>query len=333
MGTSLISNPPFNMKWDPPELAHLLPYLTGYPVPPKSCANFAFILKGLELADSKGVFILPTSVLNTTQSAEVEIKKRLLMRNLIDAVIMLPGSMFESTDIPACILCLNKNKQTTKVEMIDLTNRGQTVIREQRGQFGGASHTGRVYKKNQVILPDEVIEKTVEAIRCYQDIDGFSKAVQPEIIARNVFNLNPKLYVGYETIPERHRSFEDIAADYNRVINQMNSIRIRMNKTAAKRLDFDALDVERPDLSRSFEIVGQKCTKENFISFTADDGIRIECSTKNGIPDLIIMFLNHWKYFVMHWNNEQNRLLAEFRDALLPKLMSGEIKLEDETDD
>lgn len=30
----------------------------------------------------------------------------------------------------------------------------------------------------------------------------------------------------------------------------------------------------------------------------------------------------------MYWNDEENRLLAEFRDALLPKLMSGEIELE-----
>jgi hypothetical protein len=32
----------------------------------------------------------------------------------------------------------------------------------------------------------------------------------------------------------------------------------------------------------------------------------------------------------MHYNEEENRLLAEFRDALLPDLMSGKINLSGE---
>jgi hypothetical protein len=35
-----------------------------------------------------------------------------------------------------------------------------------------------------------------------------------------------------------------------------------------------------------------------------------------------------WSQHIYYLNNEENRLLAEFRDALLPKLMSGEISVE-----
>jgi hypothetical protein len=32
---------------------------------------------------------------------------------------------------------------------------------------------------------------------------------------------------------------------------------------------------------------------------------------------------------IMYLNNEENRYLAEFRDALLPELMSGKIEVKD----
>lgn len=109
---------------------------------------------------------------------------------------------------------------------------------------------------------------------------------------------------------------------------QMNAIQIRMNKTAAKRLGYDCMNADRPDLSTSFGVVGQKVEKEKFISFGADDGITIRISTKEGVHPLILDFLNHWKQMIMYLNNEENRYLAEFRDALLPELMSGRIQIE-----
>ena len=33
---------------------------------------------------------------------------------------------------------------------------------------------------------------------------------------------------------------------------------------------------------------------------------------------------------IMYLNNEENRYLAEFRDALLPELMSGRIKVKED---
>lgn len=43
---------------------------------------------------------------------------------------------------------------------------------------------------------------------------------------------------------------------------------------------------------------------------------------------MVLDFLNHWNQMIMYLNNEENRYLAEFRDALLPELMSGKIALE-----
>ena len=152
----------------------------------------------------------------------------------------------------------------------------------------------------------------------------------PEELKQNDYVIAPGRYVEQEPVEETHRPFADIAADYNRIIRQKNAIQIRMNKTAAKRLGYDCMDIVTPDLAESFAVVGQKPEKENFISFGADDGIRITISTKDGIHPLILDFLNHWKQMIMYLNTEENRLLAEFRDALLPELMSGKIEVNDD---
>jgi hypothetical protein len=313
------------MPWKVPDLAGFMPQYTGYTIPPKQNANYAFILAGLQMADSKMAFLLPNSVLESNIREETEIRQQLVKDNLISAIIALPDSMFESTSIPTCIVLFDKRKETQRVEMIDLSEKYETEVRDQKGQFGSAGHVQRTYHKNVKILTAETMQKAMDAIRNGTNETGFSRSVLPETLLENECSLSPRRYIEKEIIEEKHRSFEDIAEDYNRIIRQKNMVKIRMNQTAAKRLGYDCLAVDIPDLSKTFAVVGQKAEKEAFISFTADDGIRIECSTKDGIPTMIILFLKEWRTMIMHLNSEENRLLAEFRDALLPKLMSGEI--------
>lgn len=176
-------------------------------------------------------------------------------------------------------------------------------------------------------IPPETMQECLDLIDTQQDKEDLCKWVRPEELERNGWNLTPRRYFDMK-IETVHRSFEDIAADYNRIIAQKNAIQIRMNKTAAKRLGYDCMDINQPDLSEAFGVVGQKAEKEKFISFGADDGIMIKISTKEDVHPLILDFLNRWKQMIMYLNNEENRYLAEFRDALLPELMSGKIQLE-----
>lgn len=329
MATSLITNPPYNMKWEPPALAGFMSQYSGYTIPPKQNANYAFILSGLNLSNSRAVFLLPNAVLTSNVKEEQELRRQLIEQNLLLAVISLPPNMFESTSIPTCILVFDKHKETKMIAMIDLSEHCIEEVRDQRGQFGGSSHTGRTYHKTINVIPCDVMDKCTDLLKTKQEESGLCKWVQPAELERNDWNLAPKRYFELNT-EISHRPFSDIAADYNRVIAEKNAIQIRMNRTAAKRLGYDCMDVERPDLSGSFEIVGQKADKERNISFGADDGITIKISTKDGIHPLIIDFLNHWKQMIMYLNAEENRYLAEFRDALLPELMSGKIELKGE---
>lgn len=325
MGNSLISNPPYNLKWKHPQLASFIPQYVGWHLPPESNANFAFVLSALNLIDDRAVMILPNGVLSTTQKDELKIKHQIMAENVLLAVIGLPGSMFESTSIPTCILVFDKNKETQKVAMIDLTDRCVQEVRDQRGQFGGNSHEGRTYHKTINVIPDDVIAVVVDLIDKKESNDYCSWVSSQQIIDNNC-NWSPKRYIERK-IEIHHRSFSDMANDYNRIVKQKNAIKIKMNKTAAKRLGYDCLNVDKPDLSESFEVVGEKVVKESYISFTASDGIQISISTKDGIHPLIVNFLNTWKMLIIHLNNEENRILAEFRDALLSELMTGNIDL------
>lgn len=147
MGTSLISNPPYNMKWKHPPFAQIQPRFCEAELPPESNANYAFILSALNMINEKAVFLLPCGVLSTENKQEKEIRKYLIEKNFVEAVITCPDKMFEETSIPTCIIVLNKEKQTSHISFLDMRKTYEVEIREQNGQFGGPSYENRTYKK------------------------------------------------------------------------------------------------------------------------------------------------------------------------------------------
>lgn len=102
-----ISNPPYNIKWEPPTP---IENDIRFPViPPASNANYAFVLDCLAKAKDKAILILPNSVLSSKQ--EVEIRHYLIENDFVEAIVTMPDKMFECTDIATCIMVLNKNKK------------------------------------------------------------------------------------------------------------------------------------------------------------------------------------------------------------------------------
>lgn len=144
-----------------------------YGLPPRSNANFAFILSGIEKCE-KSIFILPSSVLNNSSEEETQIRKILIEKNYIEAIILCPDKMFEKTAISVCILIINKNKDSTYTEFIDARQIYKIEVREQRGQFGDKSHTNRVYKKEVKVFDDEIIKKFQVLLRINYVMKNFA---------------------------------------------------------------------------------------------------------------------------------------------------------------
>lgn len=332
MATSLVSNPPYNMKWSAPIFAQIQPRFVGYEVPPDSNANFAFVLTALELIDKRAAILLPSGALTTDNAAEKEIRKRLIENNLIEAVISLPDKMFESTSIGTCVLVLNKNKKTMQIEMVDMRREYAEEQRDQNGQYGGASHEGRTYHKTVKVLTVSGMKKAVKALEEHQNIPEFCKAASIEEIREAGYTLVPSRYIEFQERDERHRAYADIAADYNRVVAAKNALKLTVNETLAKSLglyDLFLMTRNKPDISESFAVVGQKVEEENYIQLSKNAAeFKIENKSKEQFPEILSLFLQMWKQHIMYLNNEENRLLAEFRDALLPELMRGNIEIE-----
>lgn len=333
LGKSLVSNPPYNLKWAAPIFAQMQTRFVGYDVPPNSNANFAFVLTALEWIDEKAAFLLPNGILSTDNPQEAEIRKRLIENNLIEAVISLPDKMFESTSIATCVLVLNKNKKTMQIEMVDMRQEYAEEQRDQNGQFGGASHENRTYHKTVKVLTDEGMAKAIKAIEEHANIPEFCKAASIEEIRDKKFTLVPSRYIEFQERDERHRDYADIAADYNRIVAAKNALKLTVNESLAKSLGLYEVFVmmkNQPDITDSFAIVGQKAEKESFIQLSKNAAeFKIENKSKEQFPEILSIFLQMWKQHIMYLNNEENRLLAEFRDALLPELMSGRIEVND----
>lgn len=334
LARSLISNPPYNLRWKAPALAQIQSRFCEYGVPPDSNANFAFILTGIDMIDGKAAFLLPTGVLDSGVKQEYEIRQALIEKNLIEAVIILPDRMFEATSISTCIFLINKNKQSLKVEFIDMKQEYAEEQRDQNGQFGGASHEKRTYHKTVKVLTDEAMAKALDAIEKQENIPGFCKSATPEEIRENDYVLSPARYIEAQQQEYTHRSYEDIAADYNRVVAEKNALKLTVNETLAKSLGIYDLAISLKvgneiDIQSSFAVVGQSAEKANFLTLSKNAAeFKIENKSKDKLPEILKLFLQMWKQHIMYLNNEENRILAEMRDALLHDLMTRKIDVE-----
>lgn len=332
---SLISNPPYNIKWNHPDFASFQERFSNCELPPESNANYAFILTALNMIDNKAVFLLPCGVLSTSNKQEFNVRTYLVEKNLIETIILLPDNMFESTSISTCLIVFNKKKETTFISMIDMRNTYEIEKRKQRGQFGGSSHENRLYEKEIKVFSKKNMYDAIEAINGKKNIKGFCNQVNINEIKQNSYILTPTRYIEVEEVKYTSRSFKDIVNDLNRIINEKNACKLTLNETLAKSIGFD-IDLFKNDQKDSFkelndlliELGSDKIVKHDYFKTSKNKNeIKFENNSKDILSSILMIILNNWKHHLYYLNAEENRYLAELRDALLPKLMSGEIKI------
>lgn len=329
--SGLISNPPYNIKWEPYEDKRFIPELA-----PESNANYAFIQTALAEIDHQAVFLLPMGVLSSHNKKEKEIRKWLLKEGYIQGVIALPERMFESTPISVCLLVLNKKKKTTDVMMIDARKMADKEERYQKGQYGSRAHTNRTYEKKVNVLSDKTIETLVQCINTGTCIK-ISRLVSLEMIEKEDWQLAPSRYIAYENKNDSCRSFEDIVRDINRIAKLRNAVKLVVNETLAKKLK---LDITSEDLKKSKELVNDlnptvrdlvdgSIISPDYLQLTKNKNqLEFKQNDKEIQSEMMTILFNMWKQHIVFLNNMENQYLKELRDALLPKLMSGEISLQ-----
>lgn len=324
----IVSNPPYNIKWDAPTPLLADDRFLNKPIPPASNGNFAFVLTALNRMkpDGRCAFVLPCGALSS--NLERDVREYLVDAGLVERVITLPGGMFESTAIGTCIMVFSCGNQA--VEFYDCRKMAEQEQRDQNGQFGGASHENRTYHKTVSVLPDDLIFRLCGAC---EDIPGFSNEISNDEISKNDYNMTCSRYISFQKQEIEHRPFADIMADINRISRERSVIKITCNEAFARQVGlYEVAQLEDgkddAELNKTFELLGGHYESKRYITITKSKTFKIENQDKEIWSSLINFFIPMWKQHVFYLNQEENRLLEELRDSVLPDLMSGKLKID-----
>lgn len=179
---AVVSNPPYSQQWNPAD-AEMDSRFKDYGVAPKSKANYAFLLHELHHIKPDGILtiVLPHGVLfrgdpEKDADGEGKIRKNLIEKNNIDAIIGLPANIFFGTGIPTLIMVLKQHRDNDDVLIINASK--------------GFVKDG---KQNKLRACD--IKRITDTVRDRKSIPGFSRAVSRDEIRQNGYNLNIPRYV------------------------------------------------------------------------------------------------------------------------------------------
>jgi len=229
----ILANPPFNISdWGGERLREDVRWQFG--VPPVGNANYAWlqhIHHHLAPNGTAGV-VLANGSMSSQQSGEGEIRKAMLEADVVDCMVALPGQLFYSTQIPACLWFLARNKNPA--------NSKKGGLRDRRGQvlFIDARHMGVMVDRTRRELTDEEIRKIADTYHAwrgekdageYADVPGFCKSATLDEIRRHDYVLTPGRYVG---AAEQEDDGEPFAEKMARLTAQW-----RQQRAEAARLD------------------------------------------------------------------------------------------------
>ncbi len=202
----IMANPPFNQKdWRGENELIDDPRWRGYDVPPKSNANYAWILNMVSKLSENGTagFILANGALSGG-GEEYKIRKTLIENNLVEAIIIIPRDTFYTTDISVTLWILNKNKKARSIEI----NGKQKNYRDREKEilFVDLRRWGTEYEKMFIeIIPEDITEvarnfhnwQQADYKRTYKNVPEYCYSANFEELQENNFSLVPSKYIEF----------------------------------------------------------------------------------------------------------------------------------------
>ena len=219
---TILANPPFNVSdWGGDRLREDMRWKFG--VPPAGNANYAWlqhIVHHLAPFGTAGV-VLANGSMSSNQSGEGDIRRAMVEQDIVDCMVALPGQLFYSTQIPACLWFLARDKSNGK--------RGKQTLRDRRGEvlFIDARKLGEMVDRTRRELTGADVQKIVDTYHLwrgetpnrhsgeggnpetYQDLPGFCKSASLEDIRKHGHVLTPGRYVGAEAVEDDGEPFEE----------------------------------------------------------------------------------------------------------------------------
>lgn len=198
----IMANPPFNQKdWREENELKDDPRWMGYDVPPKSNANYAWILNMVSKLSDNGVagFILANGALSGG-GEEYKIRRKLIENNLVEVIVILPQDMFYTTNISVTLWIINKNKKS-QIKNIGKETR-EYRNREKEILFMDLRQMGEPFEKKFIQLSKEDIQKITSTYHKWQtqeieNIPEFCYSATFEEVEKKDFSLVPSKYIEF----------------------------------------------------------------------------------------------------------------------------------------
>jgi len=198
----IMANPPFNQKdWRGENELIDDPRWRGYDVPPKSNANYGWILNMVSKLSENGIagFILANGALSGG-GEEYKIRRKLIENNLVEAILVLPQDMFYTTNISVTLWILNKNKKAHSRSIGDEQRNYRD--REKEILFMDLRQSGIPFEKKYIQFSEEDILKITGTYHQWQtkeieNIPEFCYAASFEEVAKKDFSLVPSKYIEF----------------------------------------------------------------------------------------------------------------------------------------
>jgi type I restriction enzyme M protein len=202
----ILANPPFNISdWGGERLKNDVRWKYG--IPSEGNANFAWIQHFVHHLTPSGIagFVMANGSLSSNNSGEGEIRKNLIKSGLVDCVIALPSQLFYTTQIPACLWFVSRDRYDHKFR-----DRHNEIL------FIDARKLGVMVSRKNKELTDEDIQKISDIYHNwrsvngkYQDIKALCKSETLVEVEKNDYILTPARYVGTELEIEDNEIFEE----------------------------------------------------------------------------------------------------------------------------
>jgi type I restriction enzyme M protein len=215
----ILANPPFNVSdWGGDRLQEDKRWKFG--VPPTGNANFAWVQHMVHHLAPTGIagFVLANGSMSSSTSGEGEIRQNLLNADLVDCMVALPGQLFYSTQIPACLWFISRDRKNEKFRY----RRGEVLFIDARKMGTMVDRTHRELNQEDIAL----IAGTYHAWRGeggsgeFVDVPGFCKSATMEVIEQHGFVLMPGRYVGAEKIEDNGEPFEEKMERLTRLLRE-----------------------------------------------------------------------------------------------------------------
>ena len=227
----IMANPPFNLKgWYDENLKNDARW-ADYITPPESNANYAWILHILShLKPLSGVagFLLANGALGDSDT--VEIRKKLIQNDKVEAIIILPRELFITTDISVTLWILNQNKKGGVYHGRNLRNRENEILFMDLRTW--TENPVKNENKKKVRLIDEQIQKAADIYHTWQSEGTDGANYEAPELYRSV-GIKEIEENGWSLVPSKYIEFidHDLDIDFNK---EMSRIQKEMKEVLAQ---------------------------------------------------------------------------------------------------